>query len=134
MILLFEVTLTLTAPTRFPLTTTTAFPSAWTAAVKAAKLDTVVVVPPAPPVVLQYPISNPKKNVYSLSDVIAQVFGCYSQNLPSVQGTVPNRTSIRYGSSLLYRPSVQGPILRRRGHGTDESGQEGRRNTGELHI
>jgi hypothetical protein len=53
MILLFEVTFTLTAPVKLPLTRITALPSAWTAAVKAARLETVVVVPPEPPVVLR---------------------------------------------------------------------------------
>lgn len=49
---LLEVTDTLAAPEMAPFTTMTAAPSALAAAEKAARLETVVVVPPAPPLVL----------------------------------------------------------------------------------
>lgn len=49
---LLEVTATLAAPEMLPFTTMTAAPSALAAALKAARLETVVVVPPAPPLVL----------------------------------------------------------------------------------
>lgn len=50
---LLEVTLTLAAPEMAPLTTTTAALLDPTAAVNWASVDTVVVVPPRPPVVLE---------------------------------------------------------------------------------
>lgn len=50
---LLEVTLTLAAPEMAPLTTTMAALLDPTAAVNWAKVETVVVVPPFPPVVLQ---------------------------------------------------------------------------------
>jgi hypothetical protein len=52
---LFEPTWTLALPEMAPLTTTMAGFAEPTAAVKAARLETVVVVPPLPPVVLIQP-------------------------------------------------------------------------------
>lgn len=55
---LLEVTLTLADPEMAPLTTMTAALLEPAAAVNWAKVDTVVVVPPRPPVVLEYSISQ----------------------------------------------------------------------------
>ena len=52
MMLLLDFTWTLAVPEIAPFTTTTAGPSAPTAAVNDARSATVVVAPPAPPVVL----------------------------------------------------------------------------------
>lgn len=88
---------TLVAPLIAPETTITIASSDVAAAVNWASVDTVVVVPPVPPVVL----SKVHSAVHPTQP------GNSGKNVPAILARKPNITGVGDRSSLLHRPTVR---------------------------